>query len=248
MARRFNAPALDIHLSSDFPLGAGLGGSSAAGVAAIAALAAWQGRVYELDQLAETSRAIETGELGIAGGRQDHYAAAYGGALALKFGTRVEVRRLRVDGATRGELARRGILIYTGQSRISGDTISAVLDAYRRADPTVVRALRRMRELAQQMPEALERGNLDWLGSLVAEQWAAQRTLHPGIATPRIDAIIDRAVRAGAVGAKALGASGGGCVLVIAMSNRVPEVREAIAPLGELLEYEVDTGGVARCG
>ena len=74
-----------------------------------------------------------------------------------------------------------------------------------------------------------------------------QRSLHPAIPTPRIDAIIAAAGDAGALGAKALGASGGGCVLVIAAVDRVEQVRDAIAPLGQLLSFSVDEWGVTLC-
>jgi D-glycero-alpha-D-manno-heptose-7-phosphate kinase len=247
VAQRLGATGVRIALHNDFPVGAGLGGSSAAGVATIAALAKWCDKPIELQPLAELSRDIETKELGIAGGRQDHYAAAFGGALGLRFGETVQVTRIPLAPAVRAELARRCLLIYTGQSRISGTTITAVLGAYRANDQTVTTALRRMRELAEAMPATLERGAFDELGALVSEQWSFQRTLNEAIPTPRIDAIIERALAAGASGAKALGASGGGCVLVIAGAETVDAVHNAIAPLGEMLDFSVDTDGVTLC-
>lgn len=234
-------------LTNDFPVGAGLGGSSAAGVALQGALAAWRGENPGPTELAERSREVEIEELGIAGGRQDHYAAAYGGALALRFSDRVDVERIALSAATRAELERRALVVYTGESRISGDTITAVLDAYRARSPQVCGALERMKALAGRMADALRAGDLDTLGALVGEHWIHQRALHPAIPTPRIDAIVERATAAGALGAKALGASGGGCVLVIAARDRVDEVRAAIAPLGEPLAFAIDEEGVAAC-
>ncbi len=245
--RRIGVANLSISLHSDFPLAAGLGGSSAAGVATVAALAEWQRMVMEREQIAELSRDIETTEMGIAGGRQDHYAAAFGGALALRFAKTVECTRIPLTAQVRSELARRCLIIYTGQSRVSGTTITAVLGAYRGGDRKVTFALQQMRALAERMPAALEEGRLDDLGALVGEQWAHQRTLDPAIPTPLIDAIIERARHAGACGAKALGASGGGCVLVVARASNVEAVRAAIAPMGELIDYAVDEGGVTRC-
>jgi D-glycero-alpha-D-manno-heptose-7-phosphate kinase len=198
--------------------------------------------------LAELSREIEISDLGIAGGRQDHYAAAYGGALGLRFSAgKVEVRAIPISQRLRTEIERRCLVIYTGQSRISGDTINAVLDAYRRREPKVMTILQQMRAIAEKTADALAAANLDMVGRLVAQQWMNQRELHPAIPTPLIDEIIVRANAAGALGAKALGASGGGCVLVVAASGRVDQVRSAIAPLGELLPYKIDTDGVERC-
>ena len=232
-----------IELRSEFPLGAGLGGSSAAGVAVNGALMAWCGVELDRAALAEASRRIEVEDLGVAGGRQDHYAAAFGGALGLWFGATTTVRRLTLRPETRAGLERRCLVAYTGQSRISGDTITAVLDASRAGDARVVGALDRMKALAGEMVVALEGGDLESLGALVGEHWQHQRSLHPAIPTPRIDALLETAAAAGAIGGKALGASGGGCVVVIAADDRVDAVREAVSGLGELLPVQIDDEG-----
>ena len=104
-----------------------------------------------------------------------------------------------------------------------------------------------MRELAEQMARALARADLDEVGALVGEHWQHQRSLDPAIPTPLIDAMIAQATAAGAIGCKALGASGGGCVLIVAPANRVQEVRRAVAPLGMAIDYSVDTQGVTDC-
>jgi D-glycero-alpha-D-manno-heptose-7-phosphate kinase len=248
---------LHAEIVSDFPVSAGLGGSSAAGVALAAALAAWRGSLApdappdhaQRDALAEWSRAVEVEDAGIAGGRQDHYAAAHGGALRLDFGAAAgglpaRARRLCVSDATLSDFARRAVVVYTGESRISGDTIVAVLDAYRARERRVVDALARMRALAAEMADALERADLDALGALLGEHWTHQRALHPRIPTPRIDAVLEHAARAGALGGKALGASGGGCVLALAADGREEAVRDAVAAFGEVLTFDVDTTGV----
>ncbi len=240
---------------SDFPVSAGLGGSSAAGVALAAALAAWRGDPPHADDgarrdaLAEWSRAVEVEEAGIAGGRQDHYAAARGGALRLDFGAAASGAPCRatpiVLGAdARAALERRCLVVYTGESRISAATITGVLDAYRAGEPRVTAALERMRALAADAADALAAGDVDALGALVGEHWAHQRRLHPAIPTARIDAIVAAGRRAGALGAKALGASGGGCVLLVAAEEREGAVRAAVAGLGEEVAWRVDERGV----
>src|SRR5262249_47945408 len=147
----------------------------------------------------------------------------------------------------RAELERRSIIIYTGQSRISADTITAVLDAYRHRDAGVLSALQHMRELAERMADTLAAGDIDALAELVGPQWTHQRASPSAIPTPRIDEIVARAYDAGAIGAKALGASGGGCVLLIARADRVEQVREAIDGLGEILPFKIAMDGVERC-
>jgi D-glycero-alpha-D-manno-heptose-7-phosphate kinase len=242
---------------SDFPVGAGLGGSSAAGVALAAAAAAWRGDPAlggaddgaRRDALAEWSRAVEVDDAGIAGGRQDHYAAARGGALRLDFGAAAggapcRATPLPLSADTRAALERRLVVVYTGESRVSAATITGVLDAYRAREPRVTGALARMRALAAAMADATAGGDVDALGALVGEHWTHQRALHPAIPTARIDAIVAAGAAAGALGAKALGASGGGCVLLVAPHGGEARVREAVATLGEVMEWRVDEQGV----
>ena len=162
--RRAQLDGVSVELTTDIPPGAGLGGSSAVGVALQAAIASWREETVDREELARRSRGVEVEELGVAGGWQDHYAAAYGGALGLAFGDDVAVRRLPIADALAAELERRCVVAYTGESRISGATITAVLDAYRERAPHVVRALARMAELARTMADAMANGSLDDLG------------------------------------------------------------------------------------
>jgi D-glycero-alpha-D-manno-heptose-7-phosphate kinase len=242
--RRAGANGLRVMMRNDFPVGAGLGGSSAASAAILGALSEWRGQEIVRAEIAEEGRRIEVEELGIAGGRQDHYAATHGGALALTFTSTVAVRRIVLAPRTREQLVGRSTLIYTGASRISGDTITAVLGAYQAGEPRVVRALGRLRELAIEMADSLERGDIDGIGELLSAHWGHQRALHASIATPRIDDIVARARKAGALGAKAMGASGGGCVFIIARSGQEAAVRDAVKPLGEIVDFDLDETGL----
>lgn len=234
-------------IESDFPVSAGLGGSSAASAALLGAVAAWRNEPWDHRGIAEEGRRVEVEELGIAGGRQDHYAATHGGALALTFTNRVHVRRIALTAQKRAEFERRSILLYTGESRISGANITEVVRAYAAGEPRVLVALARMRALAEEISGSLENGDLDAVGALMGDHWLHQRALHPAITTPLIDEIVARAGANGALGSKAMGASGGGCVLVIAAADSVERVRAAIAPLGVIIPFELDTGGLARC-
>lgn len=227
--RRAAMPDVRVEVEVEYPVGAGLGGSSAAGVAVLGALAAWRAEELSPSWLAEESRRLEVEDLGIAGGRQDHYAAAIGGALGLWFGGEVTARRLPLSDSVIEAMNRRCIVVYTGQSRISANTITAVMDAYRARDRRVLGALDRLRDLANGMVTAIESSDIDALGLLVGEHWIHQRSLDPAIPTPLIDAVLADAAAAGALGGKALGASGGGCVLAIAAEGREDAVRSAMA-------------------
>jgi D-glycero-alpha-D-manno-heptose-7-phosphate kinase len=241
--RRSSIPDVTVEMEAEYPVGAGLGGSSAAGVAALGALAAWRGEPIDAASLAEESRRLEVEDLGIAGGRQDHYAAAMGGALGLWFGSEVTARRIALSDELMDLLNTRCIVAYTGQSRISANTITTVMDAYRAREPRVLNALDRLRDLAAEMVVALESANVDALGHLIGEHWVHQRSLDPAIPTPLIDSILADAAAAGALGGKALGASGGGCVLVIAADGRVEDVRRVMGERARLLPVHIARHG-----
>lgn len=236
----------DVHVSitSDYPVGAGLGGSSAASAALLGALRAWRGIDWDLPAIAEEGRVIEVEDLGVAGGRQDHYAATHGGALGLRFTDTVDVNRIALNDAAKAALERRALIVYTGESRISGDTITAVTEGYLARDRRVLTSLARMRDLAEQMASELAAGDIDDLAEMVGEHWEFQRNLHSAIPTPLIDEIIRVARKSGAIGAKALGASGGGCVLILTQDEALAKVRRVVEPLGTLLPFEISPGGL----
>ncbi len=237
-------PRVSLGLTSAVPIGSGLGGSSAAGVALAASLAAWRGLALSPPELAELSRRTESETMGLAGGCQDHYAAAFGGALLLRCGARTEVEQIPLSDAAVEAFERRAMIAFTGESRMSSHTITAVLDAYRARERQTCDALHQMATLAPAMATALADGDLDRLGQLLAQQWQAQRALHPTISTPLIDRIVDDVAAAGALGTKALGASAGGCVLVIAREGREDSVRIALGAHAQLLPLEVSRRGV----
>src|SRR5689334_6337067 len=141
VARKYDVRGARLSLTNDFPVAAGLGGSSAASVAAIAAALRWKNESRTRSEIAEASRELEVLEMGIAGGRQDHYAAAYGGALGLHFRKWIGVEPIPLSEKTLEELPRRCIVVYTGESRISANTITAVMGAYREESSSVRAAL-----------------------------------------------------------------------------------------------------------
>lgn len=242
--QRAMRPPVAIRLHSAIPIGSGLGGSSAAGVALAAALAAWRGEHIAAGDLAELSRSTEVETLRLPGGCQDHYAAAYGGALLLHCDATTTAHPVVLSEAAIYEFETRALVAFTGESRMSSRTITAVIDAYRGNDRITCNSLSRMKLLSPLMAGALAVGDMDELGRLVADQWDAQRALHPTITTPLIDRIVHDVAKAGALGTKALGASGGGCVLVIARADRVHDVSAALSALAQLLPVRVARTGV----
>ena len=242
--QRAGEPAVTIAVKSAIPLGSGLGGSSAAGVALAAALATHGGRALDPHDLAELSRSTETETMGLPGGCQDHYAAAFGGALLLTCRGQTRVHPVIMSDESITEFERCAMIAYTGVSRMSATTITAVLEAWRDGEAQTCESLQAMAELAPAMAIALAAADLEEVGRLVSCHWTAQRALHPSITTPAIEQIARETTRAGASGVKALGASGGGCVLVIARGDRVRAVRDALAAQASILPLRVSRSGV----
>ena len=243
--RRAGLHGVQATVNSNFPVGAGLGGSGAAGVALQGAIAAWRGEFVEPMELVRRARIVETEDLKVAGGWQDYCAAAFGGVLGMRFGADLPtVRPLAVSDAGLAAFERRAVLVYTGESRISSRTITGVLDAWAAGRGDVRANLAHMRELAPQMASALEGGELDLLADLVRAHWERQRALHEDITTDRIDTLIARTAAVGARGYKALGASGGGCVLLLAAETDIVNVRRTAAALGEVLPFTIARTGV----
>jgi D-glycero-alpha-D-manno-heptose-7-phosphate kinase len=240
---RFPDVTASVALHTDVPVGSGLGGSSAASVAVLAALHAASDTPLDGRTLAERSRRFEVDDLGIAGGWQDHYSAAIGGALAMRFGRRHHITSLSMSPQARESIERSLLLYYTGASRLSAATITSVRDAYRRRDPGTCAALDAMRQLAEAMSVPLQDGDAQLLGSLVGEHWLHQKALHPSITTPLIDSMISTALRHGAYGAKALGASGGGCLIIIAPPSHHSGLRRALDQMGQWMPAVIDTVG-----
>lgn len=237
---------LEIVTRSDAPPGSGLGTSAALGVSVIGAVARAFGLKLAREEIAEMARDIELLELGIWCGKQDHYAAALGGLSFMRFeDPHVTVEPIRIPRQTRDALLSRMVLAYTGQSRLSGDIHANVVSEYRHGSRRTVGALRRLREIAFEMREALEAGDIDATCELLWENWARQRDLHPSVTTPELEILFETARIHGAQGAKACGAGGGGCALFVAKEGRAEGLAQALRRAGaQVLEVAPDYDGL----
>jgi D-glycero-alpha-D-manno-heptose-7-phosphate kinase len=227
------------------PAGSGLGSSGALDVALVAALAAARGEHPDARAVADIACRLEASEAGIPGGRQDQFTAAFGGFLLLRFcDPDAEVTRLRLAPGFAAELARRIVLCYAGASRFSGTTIARVMAAYERGDAGVVVALRRLRDLAEEMAGALAREDLARVGALLAENWQQQQALDPGMCTPEMARLEAALVAAGALGGKAAGSGAGGCMFFVAGDDVTAARRAAVSAGARLLPVVWAVDGV----
>jgi D-glycero-alpha-D-manno-heptose-7-phosphate kinase len=233
---------------ADAPPGSGLGSSGAMDVALVAALSAARGETLDTRTVADLACRLEGVEAGIPGGRQDQFAAAFGGFLRLKFrdpGAAVQPLVLGADLAA--ELARRMLLVYTGASRFSGATIGRVMSGYERGDHAISAALDGIREVAEVMPAALCAADFARVGELLSANWRLQQALDPAMCTPEM-ARLERAMRdAGVLGGKAAGSGAGGSMFFLGPDRPAPAAA-AVRELGmRLLPVRWAMDGMRRC-
>jgi D-glycero-alpha-D-manno-heptose-7-phosphate kinase len=233
---------------SDAPPGSGLGSSGAIDVALVAALAAAGGRRVPVREIADLACRLEGVEAGIPGGRQDQFAAAFGGFLRLTFrDPDASVEPIALDPGFAAELERRILLCYTGASRFSGNTIGRVMQAYERGEPAIAGALDGLRRVAEEMVGALCAADFAKVGALFSENWRLQQQLDPGMSTPEMARLERAMLDAGTLGGKAAGSGAGGSMFFLAPDDP-SEARKAVSRLGmRLLPVRWALMGVRPC-
>jgi D-glycero-alpha-D-manno-heptose-7-phosphate kinase len=233
---------------SDAPAGSGLGSSGALDVALVAALSAARNEVVDAGEIARLACRLEGVEAGIPGGRQDQFTAAFGGFLRLEFrDPDATVEPLALDGALLAELERRMVLVYTGASRFSGATISRVMQTYERGERAVTSALLGLREVADRMADALRRGDLDAIGTLLEANWRHQQILDPGMCTPPMERLAQAMRDAGALGGKAAGSGAGGSMFFLGPDDPAAAIAAARGLGMTILPIRWSTAGVRAC-
>ena len=230
--------------SADAPAGPALGGG-ALDVALVAALIrAREERVSERE-LAEQAWHLEVVEAQIPGGREDQFAAAFGGFHRFTFrDPDVGIEPLTLDPAFAAALERQTVLCYTGPSRASGDTVTSVMRAYERGDRGATGALRAMKDVAERTVEALRAADLPRLGALVAEHWTHQQALDPALRTEAFGRLEHAMAGAGALGAKAVGVGPGGAMFFLVPRDRAEAVQAAEAAGATVLPVAWSPEGV----
>ena len=238
--------SLELFLHSDAPPGTGLGSSSTMCVALVGAFQRWLRQPWTAYQVAELAYKIERVELGFRGGRQDQYAAAFGGFNFIEFGRDATiVNPLRIPPETLNELAYRLLLCYTGTSHYSNDIIERQQRSYQDRNPDTVQALDATKRLAVDMKNMLVQGHLDEMGRLLDEGWQLKKKFTEGISNPHIDRFYDHARSAGALGGKLVGAGGGGYILLFCDFSRRAQVARAVQDAGgRVVDFALTMEGV----
>ena len=232
---------LEITTVGDVPSGTGMGSSSSLTVGVLLALHAYKGQIVSAKNVAEQACLIELDALRKPIGKQDQYAAAFGGLNYIRFNPddSVDVEPVPTPPETMHELSSRMMLLYTEQQRDADSILKRQSEGTKDRMPV----LRAMRDLAHEMRLALGGGGgLDEFARLLHEGWELKRSLGFGISMDKVDAWYAQARKLGAQGGKLLGAGGGGFLLLIAPAERHEQIRQALGHPRELT-LDIDRRG-----
>ncbi|GAB6120907.1 GHMP family kinase ATP-binding protein [Dysgonomonas termitidis] len=218
----------------EVPFGSGLGTSSTLAVAILGAYAEWLTLPLGEYDLAYLAYLIERADLKQAGGKQDQYAAAFGGFNFMEFYSedKVIVNPLRIRNETINELSNNMLLYYTNTGHNSGDIIEKQQKNVTEQKSKSIEAMHQIKNQAYEIKEAILKNNLGEIGHILHRGWTYKREMADGISTPLFEEIYNTAINAGSSGGKISGAGGGGYVFFYCPGNTRFAVSKALERLG----------------
>jgi D-glycero-alpha-D-manno-heptose-7-phosphate kinase len=203
---------MTIKTTVDAPAGSGLGSSSALVVALVDGMRSILGAPLGNYDVAHLAYEIERIDLGLSGGRQDQYAAAFGGVNFIEFleNDRVIVNPLRISDAIANELESSLVICFSGRSRESAAIIDQQTTGLKAAREDTMVAMHKLKADAAEMKRALLVGDIDRMAEVLNESWKAKKATAQGVSNAGLDALFDLAMSQGALAGKVSGAGGGG--------------------------------------
>lgn len=236
---------LNVFLASQIPPGTGLGSSGSVAVSMIKALSTWHGLHLSPGEVAELACHIEIEKMRMPVGKQDQYAAAFGGLNFIVFTQEgVTVEPLRLPGTTLETLQNRLLLFFLGGTRKSSSILKYQKRATEKDDERTVHTLHAIKELGLATKDTLEKGNLKAFGELLDLSWQNKRTLAPNITNSFIDDCYAAAKAAGAEGGKLTGAGSGGFLMLYCQEDHQDAVTEILEGMGlRRMDFRFDFEG-----
>ncbi|HEY8660782.1 MAG TPA: dehydrogenase [Hanamia sp.] len=238
----YKLPSTGFRLSTfvDAPAGSGLGTSSTLVVAIIGAFVEWLKLPLGDYDIAHYAYQIEREDLKLTGGKQDQYAAMFGGVNFMEFyeDDKVIVNPLRIKSQYLHELENNLVLYFTATSRESAGIINEQVKNVTSKNEKSIEAMHQLKEQARMMKEALLKGRLDEFGAILDFGFQQKRRMAHNISNIRIEEIYEAAKKAGATGGKISGAGGGGFMIFYCPGNtRHSVVKELKKFGGEVKNY-----------
>ncbi len=218
----------------DAPAGSGLGSSSTLMVAIIGVFAEWLNLPLGEYDIAQIAYDVERVELAMAGGKQDQYAATFGGVNFMEFykDNKVIVNPLRIKQEYLYELENNLLLYFTATSRLSSTIIAAQSQNVKDNNQQSIDAMHHLKEQSLMMKEALLKGNIHDIGGILDYGFRFKKQMAKGISNDAMDEIYEAALKAGATGGKISGAGGGGFMMFYCPANTRYDVKNALAAFG----------------
>lgn len=245
-AHKIDKSGFNLFAHGDAPPGSGLGSSSTFTVTLIGLFREWLGRAMTTYNVAELAYELERVEIGIKGGKQDQYAAAFGGFNFIEFyGQEVVVTPLRLSPFLLQELEYNLLLCYTGAVRESQHIIARQIDNFESQKPDALAAMHETKQIALEVKKALLLGNLQRFGELLHEGWLQKKQMASGITNSQIDELYAEARACGAIGGKILGAGGGGFLLIYCPFQHKHRITKRLTDLGgQVINFRFEPNGM----
>lgn len=227
--------------------GSGIGLSSAMTVALIGVLKEHLNLKMSKSEIAELAYQIERIELGVKGGFQDQYAAAFGGFSFMEFrNNQVKVTSLKLNPEILWELKASLLLCDVGETRYSGEIHERISEKTENMESEVLESLDRQKELAFEVKKALLKGELEELGRLLHESGECKKKLDKNVSNSVIEKLYNYARKRGAIGGKISGAGGGGHLLLYCYPEKRPIVAKALEKRGcNIIRFDFDFEGLS---
>lgn len=246
----FFKPTTGFHLvaESEAPAGAGLAGSSALAIACIGALNRLVGDRYNARKFVTIAANVETTVIRVPAGFQDYYSALHGGTSCIHFRPDgIEREPLQIDESV---LEERIAICYTGEPRLSGTNNWEITKNHIDGDPLLFELFDGIRDSSLSMRKALLAGDWEAVSRTMLQAYPNRKRLAPGVTTPQMEMLVEKALANGAEAAKVCGAGGGGCIAFFCAEGKKRDVERALAEEEgvEVMNWRLDREGLTING
>jgi len=238
---------MDVYVHGEPPKKAGLGASASLCTCLISGILKLDGKEINLDNIAELAYSVEQNILKNVGGRQDQYAAVYGGFNDLQFlgESNVIIRKLKISYSFKKEIEKNLILFYTGLPRASGNIVKEQVKSYLKNKEESKLFLDKIKEIAYQMKDALLSENFNQFGKLLSEDLEIKTKFNPLLTTNYMKQLNNLVIKNGGIGGRVCGAGGGGSMIWLINPGFKEKIKSLLeVQQGKLIEFNFVENGL----